>query len=251
MLNTVWSQDTIRVKEEMKEEVHSNTEESSFHSSLGNPPSSPAYSLTDYHKLSPPDSSQHYFYSLSDPDNNQLQTFLPLPSFSQSLPDSPSERVDLTFTSVPISEMTSSPDSSVTFSNASNNIDSTEDIQKKRKRSNSGSSGSSATSGSCGTGHSRPKVRRRQPLSQDELNKQRNEGKIIIYICIFIKSSYCSQCSWKTENSESQWCIYKVARDCAYKTFRQTIKTGNIEVGAHVHWFSQHRKYLPSFQTIT
>lgn len=195
MLNTVWSQDTIRVKEEMKEEVHSNTEESSFHSSLGNPPSSPAYSLTDYHKLSPPDSSQHYFYSLSDPDNNQLQTFLPLPSFSQSLPDSPSERVDLTFTSVPISEMTSSPDSSVTFSNASNNIDSTEDFQKKRKRSNSGSSGSSATSGSCGTGHSRPKVRRRQPLSQDELNKQRNEGKIIIYICIFIKSLYCSQCS--------------------------------------------------------
>ena len=181
MLNTVWSsEDSVNIKEELTEDSLSSPESPLYGSSLcQQPPSSPPYPgvpITQYHKLSPPDSSQHYFYT---PDSNNLQTLIPLPSFTNALPDSPSERIGLDYPTISISEI-DSPDSSNTQS-ASQNIDSTVgNLNKTRKRSNSGSSGSSAHSGSCGSisGPSRPKLRRRQPLSQEELDKQRNEGNI-------------------------------------------------------------------------
>ena len=176
MLNTVWSaEDSVNIKEELTEDSLSNPESPLYASSLCQPPSSPSYPgvcISDYHKLSPPDSSQHYYYASN---SNQLQTLIPLPSFTNALPDSPSERIGLDYPTISISEI-DSPDSSNTQS-TNHNIDSTVcHLSKSRKRSNSGSSGSSAQSGSCGSGPSRPKVRRRQPLSQGELDKQRNDG---------------------------------------------------------------------------
>ena len=195
MLNTLWSADEISVKEELKEDVLSGPD-SPFHSSpVEGPPSSPLYragpGLPDYHKLSPapaPDSTQpHYYFAGVDSDNNHLGALLPSFHNLQPEPESPEPRLGggLEFPGLPASEL-SSPDSSqppypglcaphslglapVTRAPG----------PASRKRSNSGSSGSSAHSGSCsaGSGQSRPKIRRRQPLSQEELNSQRNQGE--------------------------------------------------------------------------
>merc|ERR1719350_286700 len=60
------------------------------------------------------------------------------------------------------------------------NISTSLEQGRGRKRSNSGSSGSSANSASCGgQGQARPaKIRRRQPLSEEELYQQRNQANV-------------------------------------------------------------------------
>ena len=96
----------------------------------------------------------------------------PLPAFQQDcrtagLQDYPT---------ITISELTSPDSSCYSVTNITSSLEGS--LQGRgRKRSNSGSSGSSANSASCG-GQSRPaKVRRRQPLSEEELYKQRSEGE--------------------------------------------------------------------------
>ena len=98
-----------------------------------------------------------------------LQTLVPvsmapLPSFTSDYP------------TITISELTSPDSSCYSVTNITSSLEGS--LQGRgRKRSNSGSSGSSANSASCG-GQSRPaKVRRRQPLSEEELYKQRSEGE--------------------------------------------------------------------------
>ena len=178
MLNTIWSNEDIAVKEELKEDVLSNPGSPFQSSSLGNPPSSP-YKITEYHRLSPTESCQHqqYFYT-TDSDNNQLQTLVTLPPFP-NIAESPTNQVSLDFpiSTISISEMSSSPDSSQAWVSA--NIDPVHDQpSKSRKRSNSGSSGSSANSCRASSGQSRPKIRRRQPLSQEEIERSRDTGRI-------------------------------------------------------------------------
>jgi len=182
MLNMMWTgQEDVCVKQEP--ETTSNPG-SPYHSSLGNPPSSPynsTSSLPEFHRLTPPDANT-YFYP--DPaDSPQLQTLvsLPLPSFQTIPPTSP--RRPLEFTSISMSELTSShlqtmthsPDSSQHPTHSDQSPDNQDNL-RGRKRTNSGSSGSSANSASCG--QSRPKARRRQPISQDELLHQRNQANV-------------------------------------------------------------------------
>ena len=117
--------------------------------------------------------------TLSDQSSQftDLQTLVPvsmapLPSFTSDYP------------TITISELTSSPDSSCYHSTS---LEHQASLARGRKRSNSGSSGSSANSASCG-GQSRPaKARRRQPLSEEELYKQRNDGETLV--CSFISKS--------------------------------------------------------------
>ena len=176
MLNTIWSNEDVAVKEELKEDVLSNPGSPFQSSSLGNPPSSP-YKIAEYHRLSPPECSQNqqYFYT-TDADNNHLQTLVTLPPFP-NISDSPTNQVSLDFpiSTISLSEMSSSPDSSQVWVSA--NIDPVHDQPiKSRKRSNSGSSGSSANSCRASSGQSRPKIRRRQPLSQEEIERSRDTG---------------------------------------------------------------------------
>lgn len=185
MLNTMWpTQEEISIKEELKDDVLSNPGSPFQSSSLGHTPSSPyrSISVSEYHRLSPPESSNHYYFG-TDADSNHLQTLLPLPPFPNFQPESPSKTsVSLDVPTISISEISSS-DSSQWLSLASQNVDSSQDVihsgsNGSRKRSNSGSSGSSANSGSCGSGNgqSRSKIRRRQPASQEELHHQRNQA---------------------------------------------------------------------------
>lgn len=182
MLNMMWTgQEDICVKQEP--ETSSNPGSPYHSSSLGNPPSSPYHatsSLPEFHRLSPPD-THTYFYP--DPAHSpQLQTLvsLPLPSFQTIPPSSP--RRPLEFPSISMADLTSShlhamthsPDSSQQLPMSDPSPD-TQDA-RARKRTNSGSSGSSANSASCG--QSRPKARRRQPVSQDELMHQRNQANV-------------------------------------------------------------------------
>ena len=82
------------------------------------------------------------------------------------------------FPSITISELTSPDSSSYSVGNITTSMEGSFAQSRGRKRSNSGSSGSSANSASCG-GQPRPsKVRRRQPLSEEELNKARSEGEV-------------------------------------------------------------------------
>ena len=187
MLNTLWSADDISVKEELKEDVLASPD-SPFHCSPGQAPSSPLLrGFTEYHKLSPaPDSTQPHYYL--DSDNNHLGALLPAFHNLQPEPESPESRLAgaIEFPALGLSEL-SSPDSSQPLYpglSTPHGLSLTSGARAQgsasRKRSNSGSSGSSAHSGSCsaGSGQSRPKIRRRQPLSQDELNTQRNQGKV-------------------------------------------------------------------------
>ena len=176
MLNTAWVPDTdIAVKEELGEDAVSS-------------PGSP-------HQLcrpAPLPLSPHYFYTADTADPATcLHTLVPLPPFPQLQLEPPESPGPHQLATISISEL-SSPDSSsmaaAAFSlhPAQHSLDAGADsggvsgggAGGGRKRSNSGSSGSSDHSGSCGTGAggSRPKIRRRQPLSQDELNNQRNQG---------------------------------------------------------------------------
>lgn len=185
MLNTLWSADDISVKEELKEDVLSSPD-SPFHSSPPEPRAgSPVY--TEYHKLAPvPDSTKpHYYYAGVDSDNNHLGTLLPSFHNLQPEPESPEPRVSglLEFPAISISELSSPDSSQPPFSSLTpHSLAGAARGQgaASRKRTNSGSSGSSAHSGSCsaGSGQSRPKIRRRQPLSQEELNNQRNQANV-------------------------------------------------------------------------
>ena len=193
MLNTLWSADDISVKEELKEDVLASPD-SPFHCSPDQAPSSPLLrGLTEYHKLSPapaPDSTQsHYYLTSVDSDNNHLGALLPAFHNLQPEPESPESRLTgaIEFPALGLTEL-SSPDSSQppypglsTAHSLSLTSSTRTQGPASRKRSNSGSSGSSAHSGSCsaGSGQSRPKIRRRQPLSQEELNTQRNQGEDI------------------------------------------------------------------------
>jgi len=93
-----------------------------------------------------------------------LQTLVPLPTFQSDYP------------TITISELTSPDSSCYSMSNISTSLEQ----GRGRKRSNSGSSGSSANSASCGgQGQARPaKIRRRQPLSEEELYQQRNQANV-------------------------------------------------------------------------
>ena len=104
-----------------------------------------------------------------------LQTLVPV-----TMPPLPSFQSESScYPTITISEL-SSPDSSCYITSSLSNINTSLEqasLARGRKRSNSGSSGSSANSASCG-GQSRPaKARRRQPLSEEELYKQRNDGE--------------------------------------------------------------------------
>jgi len=192
MLNTLWSADDISVKEELKEDVLTSPD-SPFHCSPDQAPSSPLLrGLTEYHKLSPapaPDSTQsHYYLTSVDSDNNHLGALLPAFHNLQPEPESPESRLTgaIEFPALGLTEL-SSPDSSQppypglsTAHSLSLTSSTRTQGPASRKRSNSGSSGSSAHSGSCsaGSGQSRPKIRRRQPLSQEELNTQRNQANV-------------------------------------------------------------------------
>jgi len=192
MLNTLWSTDDISVKEELKEDVLTGPD-SPFHCSPDQAPSSPLLrGLTEYHKLSPapaPDSTQsHYYLTSVDSDNNHLGALLPAFHNLQPEPESPGSRLTgaIEFPALGLTEL-SSPDSSQppypglsTAHSLSLTSSTRTQGPASRKRSNSGSSGSSAHSGSCsaGSGQSRPKIRRRQPLSQEELNTQRNQANV-------------------------------------------------------------------------
>ena len=178
MLNTGWAPDTdIAVKEELGEDAVSS-------------PGSP-------HQLchpAPLPLSPHYFYAADTADPATcLHTLVPLPPFPQLQLEPPESPGPHQLATISISEL-SSPDSSsmaaAAFSlhPAQHSLDAGADsggvvsgggAGGGRKRSNSGSSGSSDHSGSCGAGagQHRPKIRRRQPLSQDELNNQRNQGR--------------------------------------------------------------------------
>lgn len=159
---------------------------SPYHSSsLGNPPSSPynTTSMPDFHRLTPPDAPSYFYPDPSEAPHLQTLVPIPLPSFQTIPPSSP--RRTLEFPPISMAELTSShlhamthsPDSSqhtsLYHSEASPD---TQDSLRGRKRTNSGSSGSSANSASCG--QSRPKARRRQPISQDELMHQRNQANV-------------------------------------------------------------------------
>ena len=201
MLNTLWSADDISVKEELKDDGLSSPD-SPFHSSPPDQqaPSSPLYrggpGLTDYHKLSPapapaPDSTQpHYYFSGVDSDNNHLGALLPSFHNLQPEPESPETRLGggLEFPSLSVSELSSPDSSQPPYSGLcaphSLGLAGLASVTRapgpaSRKRTHSGSSSGSAHSGSCGagSGQSRPKIRRRQPLSQEELNSQRNQGE--------------------------------------------------------------------------
>ena len=193
MLNTLWSADEISVKEELKDDGLCSPD-SPFHSSPPDhqAPSSPLYrggpGLTDYHKLSPapaPDSTQpHYYFAGVDSDNNHLGALLPSFHNLQPEPESPEPRLGLEFPSLSVSELSSPDSSGPPYSGLCSGPHSLASVTRapgptSRKRSASGSSGSSAASGSCGAGggQTRPKIRRRQPLSQEELNSQRNQGE--------------------------------------------------------------------------
>ena len=245
MLNTLWSAD-ISVKEELKEDALASPD-SPFHCS----PDQAPRGFTEYHKLSPaPDSTQsHYYLAGVDSDNNHLGALLPAFHNLQPEPESPESRLAgaIEFPALGLPEL-SSPDSSQPLYpglSTPHGLSLTSGARAQgpasRKRSNSGSSGSSAHSGSCsaGSGQSRPKIRRRQPLSQDELNSQRNQGKvkkddatILIFIMLF------SQRTRKAENTELERCLYKATGNCTDPAIRQTVKTRNSEVGAHVHRLS-------------
>ena len=93
MLNTMWpTQEEISIKEELKDDVLSNPGSPFQSSSLGHTPSSPyrSISVSEYHRLSPPESSNHYYFG-TDADSNHLQTLLPLPPFPNFQPESPSK----------------------------------------------------------------------------------------------------------------------------------------------------------------
>ena len=137
MLNTMW---TVAVSEEtvsVKEEPDT---------------------LTDFPQPGP------------QPGYTDLQTLVP-----SCLPPLPSFQPD--YPTITISELTSPDSSCYSISNITSSLEQS----RGRKRSNSGSSGSSANSASCGggvTGQARgAKVRRRQPLSEEELVLQRNQGR--------------------------------------------------------------------------
>ena len=183
MLNMMWTgREDVCVKQEP--DTASNPGSPYHSSSLGNPPSSPynTTSVPDFHRLTPPD-APGYFYP-EPADSPQLQTLVPLqlPSFQTIPPGSPRRTPEFIpismsdFTSSQLHPMSHSPDSSQHNSiSPSEQSPDTQEGLRGRKRSNSGSSGSSANSASCGV--SRAKARRRQPISQDELMHQRNQGQ--------------------------------------------------------------------------
>ena len=257
MLNTLWSADEISVKEELKEDVLSGPE-SPFNSSPveHERPSSPLYrvgpGLTEFHKLSPapaPDSTQpHYYFAGVDSDNNHLGALLPSFHNLQPEPESPESRLPgLEFPAVSISELSSPDSSGPPYSSlcAPVSLGGLTSVTRapgaSRKRSNSGSSGSSAHSGSCGAGagQPRPKIRRRQPLSQEELNSQRNQGEPssgdnVKYALVSI-IMFCSKCTRKTENTELERRLHEAPGDSTDPAIRQAVQARNLKVGAYVH----------------
>jgi len=187
MLNMMWTgREDICVKQEP--DTASNPGSPYHSSSLGNPPSSPynTTSIPEFHRLTPPDAHGYFYPEPSDSPHLQTLVPLPLPSFQTIPPSSPRRTLD--FPPISLSELTSShlhqishsPDSSqhsqLTPLSQSEPSPDTGDCHHGRKRSNSGSSGSSDNSASCG--QSRPKARRRQPISQDELLHQRNQANV-------------------------------------------------------------------------
>ena len=269
MLNTLWSADEISVKEELKDDGLTSPD-SPFHSSPPDQqaPSSPLYrggpGLTDYHKLSPapaPDSTQpHYYFAGVDSDNNHLGALLPSFHNLQPEPESPEPRLGLEFPSLSVSELSSPDSSQPPYSSLCTGPHSLglASVTRapgpaSRKRTNSGSSGSSAHSGSCGagSGQSRPKIRRRQPLSQEELNSQRNQGEQMSHqadLCHRIKyNAYIfkmynsfilmlfSKRTRKAKNTELERRLYETTGNCTDSALRQAVEARNLEVSAYVH----------------
>ena len=114
----------------------------------------------EYHRLSPAEVGSYYYPEAGERESgHQLAALLPLPAFHQPALDTGA----------------TSPDSSGGGLAGPGLAPDCPPPALQRKRSNSGSSGSSAGSASCGP--SRPKIRRRQPVSQDELLHQRNQGQ--------------------------------------------------------------------------